>query len=149
MTESKYADLRSSFEMRFTLTLYGLLFNAIDPPKSVIVTIIFSEQFAGATSSSSLMAEAQGKTKGDAGLDAEGGEEKVVDTNTETPAAPVEAPAVPVEAPAAPVEAPAVPEEASAEAPAAAADDEKTALNALYGKKKKKKKKKKAFVPDV
>ena len=102
----------------------------------------FSEQFAGATSSSSLMAEAQGKTKGDAGLDAEGGEEKVVDTNTETPAAPVEAPAAPVEAPA-------VPEEASAEAPAAAADDEKTALNALYGKKKKKKKKKKAFVPDV
>jgi hypothetical protein len=97
----------------------------------------FSEQFAGATSSSSLMADAQGKTEdaeGDAASEAAATaeEEKVGDTKTDAPAAPEAAAAATMEA-----------------APAAPVDDEKAALEQAYGKKKKKKKKKKAFVADA
>jgi hypothetical protein len=96
----------------------------------------FSEQFAGATSSSSLMAEAQGKTEdgdGKAASAVANEEEKGGDTKTDAPAAPEAAPAAAVGA---------APE-------AAPVEDEKAALEQAYGKKKKKKKKKKAFVPDA
>ena len=97
----------------------------------------FSEQFAGASSSTSLMAEAQGKTASGTGTedDAADVEEKAGDSKTDAPPAPATVTA-----------------EAAPEIPPKSSDttsDEKSELNAMYGKKKKKKKKKKGFVSDA